>query len=76
MTYVTFLRFFDILGFAKKTQKNTYRVKKPKKCHKVQKCDIVTSGNVTKYHKMSYFFQIFGTKLRLPFIFGFGSERL
>jgi len=28
VTFVTFLRFFDILGFAKKTKKNTYRVTK------------------------------------------------
>jgi len=39
----------------------------------------VTFGNVTKCHKMSRnvtLFQIFGTKLRLPFMFGFGSDRL
>jgi len=57
VTFVTFLRFFDILGFAKKTKKNTYRVTKTYRCHKVQKCDIVTFGNVTKCHQMSHFFK-------------------
>jgi len=28
VTFVTFLRFFDILGFAEKTKNNTYRVAK------------------------------------------------
>jgi len=28
VTFVTFLRFFEILGFAKKTKKNTHRVTK------------------------------------------------
>ena len=49
MTFATFLRFSDILGFAtktKKTKKNTYRVTKIKKCHKFRNCDIVTFGNV------------------------------
>jgi len=54
VTFVTFLRFFDILGFAKKTKENTYRVTKTYRCHKVQKCDIMTFGNVTKCHKMSH----------------------
>jgi len=57
VTFVTFLRFFDILGFAKKTKKDTYLVTKTYKCHKVQKCDIVTIGNVTKCHRMSHFFK-------------------
>jgi len=57
VTFVTFLRFFDILGFAKKTKKKTHRVTKTYKCHKVQKCDIVTFGNVTKCHKTSHFFK-------------------
>jgi len=50
VTFVTFLRFFDILGLAKKTKKNTYRVTKTQKCHKVRNCDVVTFGNVTKCH--------------------------
>jgi len=57
MKFMTFLRFFDILDFAKKTKKNTFRVTKTYKCHKVQNCDIVTSGNVTKCHKMSHLFK-------------------
>jgi len=32
-------------------------VTKTLKCHKVQKCDIVTFENVTKCHKMSHFFK-------------------
>ena len=72
MTVVTFLRFFDVLGFAKKTKQNTYRVTKTQKCHKFQNCDIVSFGNVTKCHTFSNL----GTKLRLPFMFGLGSERL
>jgi len=71
---VTFLRFCDVLGFAKKTKKNTNRVTKTKKCDIVTfgNCDIVTFGNVTKCHTFSNI----GTKFRLPFMFGLGSERL
>ena len=46
-------RFVDILGFAKKTKKNAHSVTKTYKCHKVQNCDIVTFGNVTKCHNFS-----------------------
>ena len=55
MTFVPFLHFSDILDFAKKTKKNTYRVTKTYRCHKTQKCDIVTFGNVTKCHTFSNF---------------------
>ena len=72
MTFVTFLRFFHVLGFVKKTTKNIYRVTKTQKCHKLQNCDTVIFGNVTNCHTYSNL----GTRLRLPFMFGLGSERL
>jgi len=47
--FVTFLIFLDILGSAKKTKNNSYRVTKPQDRHNVQKCDIVPFENVAKY---------------------------
>ena len=71
----TFYVFSKIWGFAKKTKKIHTVWQKPRNVTKFQ---IVTlwhlemSPNVTNVTIS----QIFGTKLRLPFIFGSGSERL
>jgi len=53
VTFVTFLRFFDILGFAKKNKNKTQVERATWKCHKVRNCDIVTFENVTKCHTFS-----------------------
>jgi len=74
VTSVTFLRCCYILGLPKKTKKNTYRVTKTQKYHKIDQ--MWHCGNVTNRHKISQFFEIPGTKLRLHFTFGFCSERL
>jgi len=68
VTFVTFLRCFDILGFAKKTKKIHTVWQKPRNVTKFKSVTLWYLGisqNVT-------LFQIFGTKLRLPLMFGFG----
>jgi len=65
-------RFFDILGFAKKTKKIYTVWQKPRN---VTKFKIVTLWHLEMSPNVTLF-QIFGTNLHLPFMFGSGSERL
>ena len=72
VTFVIFLRFSDILGFAKKTKKIHTVWQKPRN---VTKFKSVTLWHLEMSQNVTVF-QIFGTKLRVPFMFGLGSERL